>query len=103
VIQEHVIYHDWVRGVGEGWEPGGLSWGHQLFGRPDVVRGGFCEEVGRVGGFSSFDGLKGAELGLSYNVVGIGGPEFFGSARGFRESLSESGQEQGPPGFRSWG
>jgi len=103
VIQKRVVYHDWVRGVGEGGEPGGLSWGNQLFGRPDVVWGGLCDEVSPVGGFSSLDGLKIAELGLPYNAVGVGGPELFGSARGLRESLSESGQERGPPGFRSWG
>ena len=74
-----------------------------MFGCPDVVRGGFCEEVSPVGGFSSLEGLEVAELGRSYNAVGGGGPEFFGFARGFCEFLSESGQEWGPPGLRSWG
>jgi len=100
VIQKRVIYCDWVRGVGGRGEPGRLSWGNQLFGRPDVVRGGLCAEVSPVGGFSSFDGLKVAELGLSYNAVGVRGPEFFGCARGFPEFLSQSGKERGPPGFR---
>jgi len=77
VIQKRVIYRDWVRGIRAGGEAGGLSWGDQLFGRPDVVRGGFCEEVSPVGGFSSFDGLEVAELGLSYNAVGVGSRVFW--------------------------
>ena len=103
MTQKRVIYRDWVRGVGEGGESGGLSWGNQLFGHPDVVGGGFCEKVSPVGGFSSFDGLKVAEFGLCCHTVGFGGPEPFGSERGFHEFLSESGQERGPAGFGSWG
>jgi len=74
-----------------------------LFGRPDVVWGGFRKEVSPVGGFGSFDGLEVAEFGLSGNAVGVRGPELFRSPGGFSELLSESGQERGPPGLRPWG
>jgi len=103
VIEKRMVDRDWVRGVGQGGEPGGFSWADQLLGRTDVVGGGLRKEVGPVGGFSSFDSLKIAELGLSCNEGGVRGPEFFGSAGGFRELPSESGQEWGPPSFRPCG
>jgi len=91
VVQKCVVDCDWVRGVGEGGKPGGLSWGDQLFGRPDVVRRGFCEELGPLKGFCSFDGLEVAELRPSCYAVGVGGLGFFGPAGGgFREFLPES-------------
>ena len=62
VVQKRLVNCDWIRGVGEGGEPGGFSWGDQLFGRPDVVRGGLCEKISPVGGFCSFDGFEIAEL-----------------------------------------
>jgi len=45
MIQERVVYCDWVLGVREGGKSGGLCWGDQLLGRPDVVQSGFCKEV----------------------------------------------------------
>ena len=36
--------------------------GDQLLGRPDVVRGGFGEEVGPVGGFALVMALKESSL-----------------------------------------
>ena len=44
VVQECIIDGDWGRGIWEGGKPRGLSWVDQLFGRPDVVRGGFSEQ-----------------------------------------------------------
>ena len=80
-----------------------MSWGDQLFGRPDVIWGSFRKEVSPVGSFGSFDGLKVAEFGLSGNAVGVRGPELFHFPGGFSEFFSESGQERGPPGFGPWG
>ena len=103
MVQKRFVDPGWVRGVGEGGEPGGFSRGDQLLGRSDVVWGGFREEVGPVGGFGSLDGLEVSELGLSCNAVGVGGPELFGPTGGLCELLSDSGQERGPPSFRPWG
>jgi len=86
VVQKCVVDCDWVSGVGEGREPVGFSWGDQLFGRPDVVWGGFCKEVSPVGGFGSFNGFKVAEFGLSGNAVGVRGLELFA----LREALVNS-------------
>jgi len=55
----------------EGVESGGLSWGDQLFGSPDVVRGGFGAEISPVGGLSSFSGFEVAELGFSHRAESI--------------------------------
>ena len=74
-----------------------------MFGLPDIVRGGFGEEVSPVGAFGSFDGLKVAEFGLSGSALGVRGAQLFRSPGGFSKLLSESGQERGPPGLRPWG
>jgi len=102
VIQECVIDRNRVGGIREGGEPGGLSWGNHLFGCPNVVRGGFCEEVGPIGSLGSFNGFEVAELGLSCCGVGIGGPQFLGFAGSLRELFSESGEERGPPCLGLW-
>ena len=73
VVQKRLVDCDWVRGVGEGGKPGGLSWCDQLFGRPDVVWRGFCKKVSPIGGLCSFDGLEVAELRLSCYAVEVGG------------------------------
>jgi len=91
VVQKRTVDCDWVRGVGEGGAPGGLSCGDQLFGPPDVVSRGFCKKVSPIGGLCSFDGLEVAELRLSCYAVGIGGLGLFGPSGGFREFLLESG------------
>jgi len=103
VVQEGIIDSYWVRGVGKGGEPGGLSWGDQLFGRPYVVRRGLCKEISPIRGLCSFDGFEVAELRLSCYAVGVGGLGFFGFPGGFREFLLESGKTRGPPTFRFWG
>ena len=87
MVQKGVVDHDWVPGVREGGEPGGFSWGDQLLGRPDVVRGGLRKEIGPVGAFSSVDGFEIAELGLSCNIVGVGGQEFLALREAFANSL----------------
>ena len=83
MIQKRFVDCDWVRGVGEGRKPGGFAWGDQLFGHPDVVRGGFRKELGPVGGFGSHDGFPIAEFRLSHNAVGVRGPEFFALREAF--------------------
>ena len=100
MAQKRVVDRDWVRGVGEGGKPGGFSRGDQLFGRPNVVRGGFGKEIGPGGGLSSFDGFKVAKLGLSRHSVGVWGPELLGPAGCFCELFSEGGKEWGPPSLR---
>ena len=87
VVEERVVDSDRVGGIRERGEPGGLSWGDQLLGRPDVVRGGFCEEISPVGSFGPLNGFEVAEPGLSCCGVGVGGPEFFSPAGGFCEFL----------------
>jgi len=99
VIQECVVDCYGVGSIREGGKAGGLLWGDQLFGCPDVVRGGFCEEIGPVGSLRSFYGLEIAEFNLSCCGVEVGGPQFFGLASSFCELLPESGEEKGPPGF----
>jgi len=99
MIQEGVVDCNGVGGVREGGKSGGLSWGDQLFGRPDIVCGGFCEEISPVGSFGSFYSLEVAELSLPSRGVGVGGPQFFRPAGGFCELLSESGEQRGPPGL----
>jgi len=74
VVQECVVDCDGVGGIREGGKPGGLPWGDQLFGCPDVVRGGICEEVGPVGSLGSFYGLEIAELRLPCYGIGVRGP-----------------------------
>jgi len=103
VVQECVVDRDRVGGIGEGGESGALSGGDQLFGRPDVVRGGFREEIRPVGTFGSFDGFKVAKLSLPCCGVGVGGPQVFSFAGGFRKLFSEGGEQRGPPGFGHWG
>jgi len=70
-VGEGVVDGDFVRGVREGGKSGGLSLGDQLFGRPDIVGGGFCEEISPVQGLSSFDGFEVAELGLPSYRLGV--------------------------------
>jgi len=74
VVQECVVDCDRVAGIREGGESGGLSWGDQLLGCPDVVRGGFREEVSPVGSLDSFYGLEIAELRLPCYEIGVRGP-----------------------------
>jgi len=83
MIQKCVVDCDWVGGIREVGKSGGLSWGDQLLGHPDVVRGGFCKKIGPVGGLSSFDGIQVAELGLSCYSIGVGGAQLLGPAGGF--------------------
>jgi len=99
VVEECIVDCDRVSGIGEGGEPGGLSWSDQLFGCPDVVQGGLCEEVGRVGCSGSLNGIEIAGLGLSCRGVGVRGWQRFGSAGSFRVFLSEGSEEGGPPSF----
>ena len=86
-----------------GGKSGALSWGDQLFGRPDIVWRGLCEEITSVGGFRPFNGYEIAKLGLPCYGVGVWDSEFVGSAGAFWEFLPEGGQEWGPPSFRLWG
>jgi len=58
VVEECVVDRDRVGGIGEGGKPGGLSWSDQLFGRPNVIWGGFCEEICPVGSLGSFNGFS---------------------------------------------
>ena len=103
MIQKRVVDCDRIRGIGNGGESGGFSWGDQLFGLPDVLQGDVRKGISPVGGFSSLDCFKIAELRLSCHIVGVKGPELLGSTGGFCELLSEGGQEWGPPSFRLWG
>jgi len=91
VVQKRVVDRDWVRGVGEGREPGGFSPGDQLFGCPDVVRRGFCKEISPVGGLRSFDGFEIAEPGLSCYALGVGVLGFFRLSGGLYELFLQSG------------
>jgi len=97
VVEESVVDRDRVGGVREGGESGGLSWGDHLFGCPNVIRGGFCEEVSPIGSLGSLNGLEIAKLGLSCCAVGIGGSQTLGSAGSLCVLLPENGEERGPP------
>ena len=103
MVQEGIVDRDRVVCVREGGKSGGLSWSDQLLGRPDVVRGRFCEEVSPVRGFCPLNGFEVADLGLPCCGVGVGVPQLLGLAGGFCEFLSESGEERSPPGFGSGG
>ena len=74
-----------------------------MLGRPDVVWGGFCKEIGPVGGFRPLDTFKVTKLGLSSDCVGGGGLNFFGFMGGLGELFSKGGQERGPPSLGFWG
>ena len=74
-----------------------------MFGRPDVVRRGFCKEVSPVGGFCPLDNFEIARLGQSCNGVAVGGSDTLGLAGGLCELLPEGGEEWGPPCFGSCG
>jgi len=80
---------DRVGGTLKGGASGSLSWGDKLLGRPNVLWGGFCEEVGPVGVGCSFDGLEVAELGLPSSEAGVGGLVFLGLAGGLLEFFGE--------------
>ena len=97
MVQERIVDCDWVCGIGEGGESRGLSWGDQLFGGPDVVRGGLRKEVGPVGGLGSFYGFEVAELGLACYGIGIWGSKLLGPAGGFGEFFPEGSEEGSPP------
>jgi len=103
MIQQRFVHCYRARGVGKRGKSRGLSRGNQLFGRPDVVRGGPCEKVSPVGGFCLHDALEVTKLGLSRDGVGVGGLKFFGPSSGFRKLFPKGGQERGPPSFGPWG
>jgi len=100
MTKKPVIDHDWVRGVWKGGQPGGPSSGDELLSGPNVVQRGFANEIGPVGGLSSFDGFQVAKLGLSRYCVAVRCPEPLDPAGSFCELLSESGQEWDPPSLR---
>ena len=58
MVQHCLVDWAWVGGAREGGESGGLSESQKLFSCPEVVQGGFGEEVGLVGSFSSLRALK---------------------------------------------
>jgi len=43
---------------------------------PNVIWGGFCEEIRPVGRLGSFNGFEVAELGLSCRGIGVGDSSF---------------------------
>jgi len=102
VVQYRFVDCSRTRPVGKRGKSGSLSRGDQFFGRPDVVRGGFCKEIGPVGGFCPLDTFEVPKPRLSRDGVGIGDFEFLGRSGGFRELFPKGGQEWGPPGFGPW-
>ena len=103
MIQQSFVNCYRAGGVGKGGESRGLSRGNQLFGRPDVVRGGLCEEISPVGGLRLLDAFEVAKLGLFRDGVGVGGLKFFGPSGGFRKFFPKGGQERSSPSFGPWG
>jgi len=100
VAQKRTVDCNGVRGIREGGEPRGLSRGDQLFGGPDIVRGGFCKEIGPVAGLGSFYGFEVAELRLPCYGVGVWGSKLLGPTGSFGEFFPEGGEEGGPPSLR---
>jgi len=103
MIQQGFVNCYRAGGVRKGGKSRGLSGGKQLFGRPDVVRGGLCEKVSPVGGLGLLDAFEVTKLGLSRDGVGVGGLQFFGPSGSFRKLFPKGGQERGPPSFGPWG
>ena len=92
MLEERIVYRG--RGVctRERWEMWSLPRGHVLLGGPDVLGGGFGEDVRPVRACGTLDRLEVAQLGKPGQVYCVIRGVFLNGARGFVVFLEQRRQ-----------